>query len=109
MSDLTRAEVIELLDGDWDFWEEFVSPKGIEALKYAISSLKTDETYQIEYENRDFIEILEGATNGEVFETFMRKAYPRSITIYQKNEAEKTIKPIFSEDWWNSPYRKEPE
>ena len=57
--------------------------------------------------NPNLIEIPEGATNGEVFETFMREAYPRSITIYQKNEAEKTIKPIFSEDWWNSPYRKE--
>ena len=57
----------------------------------------------------DILVIPKGATNGEVFETFMRKAYPRSITIYQKNEAEKTIKPIFSEDWWNSPYRKEQE
>lgn len=52
------------------------------------------------------IEIPEGATNGEVFEAFMCKAYPRVITIYQKNEADKTIKPIFSEDWWNSPYNK---
>ena len=111
MSDLTRAEVIELLDGDWDFWEEFVSPKGIEALKYAISSLKTDETYQIEYENRDFIEILEGATNGDMIKALFPEL-KLSVTdgkVFVRNEGDIYLQMCFSWEWWNSPYRKEQE
>lgn len=91
MSDLTRAEIKEAYDKGYK--------DGQEAFAYHIELCKEEGS----------ITVPDGATNGEVFETFMRKAYPRSITIYQKNEAEKTIKPIFSEDWWNSPYRKEQE
>ena len=110
MSDLTRAEVIELLDGDWDFWEEFVSPKGIEALKYAISSLKTDETYQIEYENRDFIEILEGATNGEVIEKVFPqlkgKIFSNNGFSYDIEDDDGQVMVKCDGEWWNSPYGK---
>ena len=59
--------------------------------------------------NPNLIEIPEGATNGEVFEKLMREAYPKTLMIYGRNDDTKTIAPIFSEEWWNSPYRKEQE
>lgn len=60
--EMTRKEVI-----DWLFrlkshvstfmpkiWHE----KFIKALQFAIASLKTDEAYQLEYENRDCVEVV---------------------------------------------------
>lgn len=77
------------------------------SLKFALESIKVDRAYDLAYEKVDFIEIPEGATNGEVFEKLMREAYPKMLTIYGRNEDTKTIAPILSEDWWDSPYRKE--
>lgn len=57
----------------------------------------------------DILVIPKGATNGEVFEKLMREAYPKALMIYGRNDDTKTIAPIFSEEWWNSPYRKEQE
>ena len=76
MSDLTRAEAIAELTEHLNHWQRLLEEgicgkeqgeRTIKSLEFAINSLKTDETYQIEYENRDFIEIPEGATNGQMF------------------------------------------
>ena len=84
-----------------------ISLDKIDSLKFALESIKVDRAYDLAYEKVDFIEIPEGATNGEVFEKLMREAYPKTLTIYRRNEDTKTIAPIFSEEWWNSTYRKE--
>lgn len=84
-----------------------ISLDKIESLRFALESIKVDRAYDLAYEKVDFIEIPEGANNGEVFEKLMREAYPKMLTIYGRNEDTKTIAPIFNEDWWNSPYRKD--
>ena len=104
MSDLTRAEVIETLKSIVETYEichdeehpsvaVSISKEDAEAFKFAIDSLKTDEAYQIEYEKRDFIEIPEGATNGDV----VKLVFPNvAIEIHFR----------LLDDWWNSPYKK---
>lgn len=118
MSDITREEAIAELTEHLNHWQRLMKEgicgkeqgeRTINSLEFAIESIKVDRAYDLAYEKVDFIEIPEGATNCEIFEKFMRKAYPKVITIYEKNEADNTIKPIFSEDWWNSLYRKEQE
>lgn len=78
-----------------------------EALDMAIASLKTDEAYQLEYENRDFVEIPEGMTNGEVMNHILRKVFPRIIFIRAVNEWNKTKSIVYSEEWENKPYKAE--
>lgn len=77
MSDISRKEAIETLTEQLHKWrrllKEGVCSKkdgedAVKSLEIAIDSLKTDEAYQLEYEKRDFIEIPEGATNGDVYE-----------------------------------------
>lgn len=111
-----RGQVITTLTEHLNHWKRLLSEgictkdegeRTINALTFAIDSIKVDRAYDLAYEKVDFIEIPEGATNGEVFEKLMREAYPKMLTIYGRNEDTKTIAPIFSEEWWNSPYRKE--
>ena len=111
-----REQAIATLTEHLDHWKRLLSEgvccevegkQTIDALEFAIESIKVDRAYDLVYEKVDFIEIPEGATNGEVFEKLMREAYPKTLTIYGRNEDTKTIAPIFNEDWWNSPYRKE--
>lgn len=56
---MERKEAIERLKQlrlDYtEFWEE-IKNETTEALDMAIASLKTDEAYQLEYENRDCVE-----------------------------------------------------
>lgn len=40
----------------------------IKSLKFALESIKVDRAYELMYEKVDFIEIPEGATNGDVYE-----------------------------------------
>jgi hypothetical protein len=101
MSDLTRAEAIETLTEHLDHWKRLLSEgvctkdegeKTINALEFAIESIKVDRAYDLAYEKVDFIEIPEGATNGDI----LNKVFPNlMIRIDSK--------------WWNSPYRKEQE
>lgn len=113
-----REQAIATLTEHLNHWKRLLSEgvctkdegeRTINALTFAIESIKVDRAYDLAYEKVDFIEIPEGATNGEVFEKLMREAYPKMLTIYGRNEDTKTIAPIFSEEWWNSPYRKEQE
>ena len=111
-----REKAIATLTEHLDHWKRLLSEgiccevegkQTIDALTFAIDSIKVDRAYDLAYEKVDFIEIPEGATNGEVFEKLMSEAYPKMLTIYERNDDTKTIVPIFSEEWWNSPYRKE--
>lgn len=99
MSDLTRAEVIEQLESL--SYGNILEKKDMDALKFAIDSLKVDEAYNLMYEKVDFIEIPEGATNGDVF----RLAYPNVAMVHDIREKKRLS--VFADDWWNSPYRKE--
>ena len=40
----------------------------IDSLRFALESIKVDRAYDLMYEKVDFIEIPEGATNGDVYE-----------------------------------------
>ena len=132
MNDLTRAEVIEELTEQAEAYQKLIDngsfnkeaySKSVECLKYAIDSLKTDEAYQLEYENRDFIEIPENATNGDMIKAVFPNAefynaMPftdsrwETMNLDTENETRATSKPTQLRtyaDWWNSPYRKEQE
>lgn len=52
---------------------------------------------------------VEGATQGEVLEKVLRQVFPKTLVIWEANQSNKTIKPIFTEEWFNSPFRKEQE
>ena len=58
---MERKEAIERLKQlrlDYtEFWEE-IKNETTEALDMAINSLKTDEAYQLEYEDRDCVEVI---------------------------------------------------
>lgn len=106
MSDLTRSEVIKHLEflklaGQINAKPEKINP---DYLQFAIDSLNTDEAYQIEYENRDFIEIPEGATLGDMLLEILKG---KEDCIYPVGNNEMAIK--ISVEQWNSPYRKEQE
>ena len=136
MSDLTRAEVIEELTEQAEAYQKLIDngsfnkeaySKSVECLKYAIDSLKTDEAYNLMYEKVDFIEIPEGATNGDMIKAMFPKIEEQWLKQDEKDvikhadgidifmifkifDSEKpwnSFKCVFDEDWWNSPYRKE--
>ena len=54
MSDITRAEAIDIFKNMLDAWDNYYtiasSDKKKEAVKLAIDSLEVDEAYQLEYE-----------------------------------------------------------
>lgn len=108
---MTREEAIEILEKH-HMWtgepQELIEVrKENEALNMAIASLKTDEAYQLEYENRDFVEIPKGMTNGEVMNLILRKTFPRMIFIRGINEWNKTKSIVYAEEWENAPYKAE--
>ena len=104
---MTREEAIKTLkehkimfqhDFGWDI-------STIKALEMAIASLKTDEAYQLEYENRDFVEIPEGMTNGEVIQALfpeVKVEIDGFLVRCMFIEHEFTT----TEEWWNAPYQK---
>ena len=116
---MTRAEVIAELTEHLNHWQRLMKEgicgkeygeRTIKSLEFAIDSLKTDEAYQIEYENRDFIEIPEGATNGDV----IRSVFPKAYIEEDREDTECVFTNInhgitFDVDWWDEPYRKEQE
>ena len=111
-----RKQVIDTLTEHLDHWKRLLSEgictKGegertIDAFTFAIESIKVDRAYDLAYEKVDFIEIPEGATNGD-----MIKAIFPNISVYEhENGATYSINNEynFNSTWWNSPYRKEQE
>jgi len=82
-----------------------ISLDKIESLRFGLESIKVDRAYDLAYEKVDFIEIPEGATNGD-----MIKALFPNISVYEHgNGATYSVNNEynFNSTWWNSPYRKE--
>lgn len=99
---MTREEAISRLKKGEPFSEIYDSSWN-EALDMAIASLKTDEAYQLEYENRDFVEISKGMTNGEVINVL----FPNVNVLYDVDDDITTI--YISGDFWDAPYIAESE
>ena len=112
-----RGEVIATLTEHLDHWKRLLSEgictkdegeKTINALTFAIESIKVDRAYDLAYEKVDFIEIPEGATNGDM----MKNIFPQFEVFVMGDNQQVTIlcgemRMDFRKDWWNSPYRKE--
>ena len=107
---MTREEAIQILQSI-EFWNRpfdnssEMCNKNNEremAISMALASLKTDEAYQLEYENRDFVEIPKGMTNGEVIQTVFPNisVYEHGSTYSVNNEYN------FNATWWNALYQK---
>ena len=104
---MTREEAIVCLNYQN---EKFFGGQS-EALRMAIASLKTDEAYQLEYENRDFVEIPKGITNGEVIQALFPKIELGEIVYntrryFLMGEAIDTFDFKTTDKWWNAPYQK---
>lgn len=106
-----REQIIATLTKHLDHCkEQDEGEKIINALTYAIDSIKVDMTYDLEYEKVDFIEIPEGATNGDMINALFPNAkntrvdggYPLNYII--EGEWHRNLK-----DWWNAPYKVESE
>lgn len=120
MSDLTRAEAIAELTEHLNHWKRLLKEgicgkeqgeRTIKSLELAIDSLKTDEAYNLMYEKVDFIEIPEGATNGQMFcrlfQPYGLKENGSCVWVWF-TESDGTHYTL-PKDWCNSPYRKEQE
>lgn len=107
-----RGEAIATLTEHLTHWKRLLSEgvccevegkQTIDALNFAIESIKVDRAYDLAYEKVDFIEIPEGMTNGDVIKAMfpnVDKYHNMLLENYSKNI-------LFNDDWWNSPYRKE--
>lgn len=107
---MTREEAIEILEKH-HMWtgepQELIEVrKENEALNMAIASLKTDEAYQLEYENRDFVEIPEGMKNWEVMNLVLRKVFPHTTFIRRSDENNKIRSIHYTIEWEDEPYEK---
>lgn len=106
---MTRERAIKLIGSMKGDLCDFYDDNDLTALEMAIASLKTDEAYQLEYENRDFVEIPKGMTNGEVI-----KALFPNVKVHEYTEKvvlnglgnEFQIQSMAWKNWWNAPYQK---
>lgn len=121
-----RGEIIATLTEHLDHWRRLLSEgvcakeegeKTINALTFAIESIKVDRAYDLAYEKVDFIEIPEGATNGDMIKAMWNISDEDidigtySVYVYVPKRIIKGYnnRIVFNRDWWNSPYRKEQE
>ncbi len=44
-------------------------------------------------------------TNGDVFKAMLKKYFPKTLFIWSKNEAYRTMGIVFSEEWFNATYK----
>ena len=114
---MKRERAIEILEHELKWGRNDDGVAGIhddttlDALEMAIASLKTDEAYQLEYENRNFVEIPKGITNGEVVQALFPKIELGEIVYntrryFLMGEAIDTFDFKTTDKWWNAPYRK---
>ena len=80
-----------------------ISLDKIDSLKFALESIKVDRAYDLAYEKVDFIEIPEGATNGEM----IKAMFPNEVECGESASFIYYGTMRFDRDWWNSPYRKD--
>ena len=80
MSDILRSEAIEIFKNMLDAWDNYYtiasSDKKKEAVKLAISSLETDESYQLEYEiSTGQTKVVTTKQLEEMYQQFERKLW----------------------------------
>ena len=108
-----REQVIATLTEHLDHCkEQDEDEKIINALTYAIESIKVDLTYDLEYEKVDFIEIPNNATNGDM----IKAMFPNLECVGEREDTKSYIlepddllspKLIAFNSWWNAPYKAE--
>ena len=114
-----REKAITTLTEHLNHWKRLLSEgvctkdegeRTINALKFAIESIKVDRAYDLAYEKVDFIEIPDGATNGDVIKTIFPycDADVLDSGIWVALDLDGSIT-MLSAYWWNSPYRKDKE
>lgn len=101
---MTREEAVIILDGFKH--NPLFNEQHFEALDMALASLKTDEAYQLEYENRDFVEIHKGMTNGEVIQALWRVQKITVLEVCVFVDCYPNVNMRFDKVWWNAPYKK---
>ena len=114
-----RKQAIATLTEHLTHWKRLLSEgiccevegkQTIDALEFAIESIKVDRAYDLAYEKVDFIEIPEGATNGEMIKAMFPNAeyneHERFVRIWSKNDGNDYVFEVLM-SFWNSPYRKE--
>lgn len=113
-----RGEVIATLTEHLTHWKRLLSEgvctkdegeKTINAFTFAIESIKVDRAYDLAYEKVDFIEIPEGATNGDMIKAVFPNAqiWQEGEWIYMGHKYMGCPQVDMEDEWWNSPYRKE--
>lgn len=104
-----REQAITTLTEHLDHWKRLLSEgvccevegkQTIDALTFAIESIKVDRAYDLAYEKVDFIEIPEGATNRDVIRATFDRPMATNIEYYTENY-------MLQGEWLDSPYRKE--
>lgn len=113
-----REEVIATLTEHLDHCkEQDEGERIINALTYAIESLKVDLAYDLAYEKVDFIETPEGATNGDMIKAMFSDCKDWKATIEESDEEVYEVHFVhlpnsmtinkYEESWWNAPYKAE--
>ena len=108
--ELTRKQVIDLLEkADSTVYKE-PKTKLAQALEYAISSIKADEMYQLDYEGIQNVVVTEGMTNGDVIKMMFPNAEYKdrhNISIEKRNSKHMGLQftGMADKEWWNSPYK----
>jgi len=112
-----REQVIATLTEHLNHWKRLLSEgiccevegkQTIDALEFAIESIKVDRAYDLAYEKVDFIEIPEKATNGDMVNAVFPNAKKYESGDYHNVLfAPSCHLECCNKDWWNSPYRKE--
>ena len=116
-----REKAITTLTEHLNHWKRLLSEgvctkdegeRTINALKFAIESIKVDRAYDLAYEKVDFIEIPEGATNGDMIKALFPNAeyneHERFVRIWSENDRNDYVFEL-PLSFCNSPYRKDKE
>lgn len=105
-----REQAITTLTEHLNHWKRLLSEgictkdegeRTINALTFAIESIKVDRVYDLAYEKVDFIEIPEGATLGDMVKLIADDE--PMIDVFGNPYM------CFTKSQWDSPYRKEQE
>lgn len=97
---MTREKALEILSYDR---EKLIDARGsdysgVEALDMAMQSLEAwDKVLNvIDADNH---------TNGDAFRAILKIYFPKTLFIWSKNEAYRTMGIVFSEEWFNAMYK----
>lgn len=110
MSD-KREQTIATLTEHLTHWKRLLSEgictkdegeRTIDALNFAIESIKVDRAYDLAYEKVDFIEIPDNATNGDM----IKAMFPNEVGYGESTSCIYYGTMRFDRDWWNSSYKR---